>query len=106
MSQVATPAISDEDDIFSASAYALNIPELDGRKATNLDIRFSGAGQFDRTSSDDLALLEAARIGKEVRFIVVGKVSAKAFRLSGTTDENLAYSCTVRVSSVEAAEIA
>jgi hypothetical protein len=38
-------APTDMDDVvFDASAYDLNIPKIDGLKATNLDIRFSAAG--------------------------------------------------------------
>ena len=39
----------------------------------------SGAGALDRTSIDDVELLEAARLGREVRLIVVGEVSGKAY---------------------------
>jgi hypothetical protein len=95
-----------DEEIFSASAYDLNIPSLDGRKATNLDIRFSGSGSLDRTSADDLALLEAARLGAPVRLIVTGTINGKAFRLGGTEDEEMSYACTVKVLSVEAGEIA
>jgi hypothetical protein len=56
-------AVDVGDEIFSAESYKLNIPTLDDRKATQLDIRFSGSGSLDRTSEDDLALLEAMRIG-------------------------------------------
>jgi hypothetical protein len=95
-----------DDVVFDASAYDLNIPTLDGRKATNLDIRFSGSGRLDRTSADDLALLEAMRIGAPVRLIVTGTINGKAFRLGGTDDDEMSYACTVRVASVEAGEIA
>ena len=47
-----------DDEIFSAESSNLNIHTLDGLKATRLDIRFSGSGSLDRTSEDDLALLE------------------------------------------------
>jgi hypothetical protein len=100
-------APTDMDDVvFDASAYDLNIPKIDGLKATNLDIRFSGSGSLDRTSEDDLALLEAMRIGAPVRLIVTGTINGKAFRLGGTDDEELAFACTVKVASVEAGEIA
>jgi hypothetical protein len=100
-------AVADiEESVFDASAYDLNIPTLDGRKATNLDIRFSGSGSLDRTSEDDLALLEAMRIGAPVRLIVTGTINGKTFRLGGTDDDEMSYACTVRVASVEAGEIA
>jgi hypothetical protein len=99
-------ALAVADEIFSAEAYNLNIPTLDDRKATKLDIRFSGSGSLDRTSEDDLALLEAMRIGAPVRLIVTGKISGKAFKLGTGDDAEFAYSCTVRVASVEAGEIA
>ena len=94
------------DEIFSAESYKLNIPTLDDRKATKLDIRFVGSGPLDRTSEDDLALLEAMRIGVPVRLIVTGEISGKAFRLGTGDDAEFSYSCTVRVASVEAGEIA
>jgi hypothetical protein len=53
----------------------------------------------------DVAPLEAMRIGREVRLILTGTIAGKAFRL-GLDDEKFAYSCTVRVSGVEAGEIA
>ena len=33
-----------DDAIFSAESYKLDIPTLDGHRATQLDIRFSGSG--------------------------------------------------------------
>jgi hypothetical protein len=54
-------AVVVDDSVFDAESYKLNIPMLDDRKATKLDIRFSGSGSLDRTSEDDLALLEAMR---------------------------------------------
>jgi hypothetical protein len=95
-----------DEAVFDASAYDLPIPKMDGRKATNLDIRFSGSGSLDRTSEDDLALYEAMRLGNPVRLIVTGVVGGKGFRLSGVEGEELSVSCTVRVDSVEAAELA
>jgi hypothetical protein len=79
-------ALAVDDAIFDVELYKLNIPTLDDRKATKLDIRFSGSGSLDRTSEDDLALLEAMRIGAPVRLIVTGEISGKAFRL-GTGDD-------------------
>jgi hypothetical protein len=95
-----------DDEIFSADSYQLNIPALDGRKATKLDIRFSGSGSLDRTSEDDLALLEAMRIGAPVRLIVTGEISGKAYKLGTGDAAEFSYSCTVRVASVEAGELA
>lgn len=67
---VTTPTV--EDNVFSAEAYNLPVPKIDGYRATKLDIRFFGRCVLDRTSDDDLALLEAMRMGKEVRLIVTG----------------------------------
>lgn len=88
-------------------AHQRAIPSMDDRRATKLEIRLSGAGVLDRTSMDDLALLEAARLGEPVRLIVVGEISGKGFRLTRKPDEDeLRYTCTVKVLSVEAGEIA
>ncbi len=76
--------------------------------ATSLELRFSGAGLLDRTSADDLQLLEAARLGEPIRLIVLGEVGAKGFRLRRKLDDEaeVSYACIVRVLSVEAAELA
>jgi hypothetical protein len=79
---------------------------MDGRRATKLDIRFAGSGSLDRTSEDDLALLEAARLGREVLLIVTGTIATKTFALGTRDDDELSFACTVRVASVEAGEIA
>ena len=99
-------AVDLDDAVFDAASYDLPIPTLDDRKATKLDIRFSGSGSLDRTSEDDLALLEAMRIGAPVRLIVTGEISGKAFKLGTGDDAEFSYSCIVRVASVEAGEIA
>jgi hypothetical protein len=109
MSNMATappPDALEDDEIFNAAAYDLPVPKMDERKATQLDIRFSGSGSLDRTSEDDLELQKAMRLGREVRLIVTGSIAAKAFRLGTGEEEELSYSCTVRVASVEAGEIA
>lgn len=104
----ATPTIELADDVFDAASYALPIPTQDGYKATRLDIRFSGSGLLDRTSEDDLELLAAMRLGREVRLIVTGTIVGKGFRLAAKADDDAetSYACTVRVESVEAGEIA
>lgn len=93
---------------FSPETYALPIPECDGYRAAKLELRFAGSGSLDRTSIDDLALLEAARLGEPVRLIVVGEFSSKGFQLSRNKEgaAELGYTCTVKVLSVEAGEIA
>lgn len=110
MSALATreAAVEDDDSVFDASSYDLPIPAVDGYKAAKLELRFSGSGNLDRTSEDDLALLEAARLGEPVRLIVVGEFIGKGFRLNRKSDGEgeLCYSCTVRVAGVEAGEAA
>jgi hypothetical protein len=95
-----------DDAVFDAASYDLNIPTLDGHRAVKLNIRFSGAGSLDRTSENDLALLEAARLGREVRLIVTGTIATKTYALGTGDDEELSFACTVRVASVEAGEAA
>ena len=60
----------EDDEIFAADSYKLNIPTIDGHRAIKLAVRFSGTGDLDRTSDDDLALLEAMRMGAPVRLII------------------------------------
>jgi hypothetical protein len=92
------------DSTFTPETYRLDIPTLDGHAARNLSLRFSGNAKLDGTRNDDVALLQAARLGKEVRLIVTGQVQTKSFSLD-TKGEELAYSFVVRVESVEAGEL-
>jgi hypothetical protein len=97
-----------DDEIFSAESYDLPIPKMDGYKAAKLELKFSGSGHLDRTSLDDVGLLEAARLGEPVRLLVVGEFVGKGFKLSRNSDGEgeLSYSCTVKVLGVEAGEAA
>ena len=98
----------EDDEIFAADSYNLNIPTIDGHRAMKLAVRFSGTGDLDRTSADDLALLEAMRMGAPVRLIITGEISGKGFSLARKPGDEgeLSYTCTVRVESVEAGELA
>jgi hypothetical protein len=72
--------------------------------ASDLSLRFNGNAKLDPTSGDDVAILQAARLGREIRLIVTGTVSTKSFSLD-TSGEELAYSFAVRVQNVEAGEL-
>lgn len=101
-------AVAERELTFTPEMYRLPVPEMDGRRAVKLELRFSGAGLLDATSADDLAILEAARLGEPVRLLVVGEFSGKGFRLNRNSngEGELSYSCTVKVLSVEAGELA
>ena len=101
-------AIDEEFSLASYQQHEKHIPALDGFKAAKLELRFSGSGILDRTSLDDVELLEAARLGEPVRLIVVGEFVGKGFRLRRNSDGEgeLSYTCTVRVLGVEAGETA
>jgi hypothetical protein len=92
------------DETFSPEAYKLDIPTLDGHGAKRINLRFSGSAKLDGTSADDVALLQAARLGAPVRLIVTGSVSTKTFSLDAAGEE-MAFSFVVRVQDVEAGEL-
>jgi hypothetical protein len=72
-------------------------------------VRFdsAGSGKLDRTSADDVDLVRAARLGNEIRLIVVGRVATKAYALKALEDgDELEYAFTVQVTAVEVAETA
>jgi hypothetical protein len=98
-------AIEPDEIVFAPESYRLEIPTLDGYRAANCALRFSGTGKLDRTSADDVELMRAARLGHEVRLIVVGTVATKSFSLPKDGAE-LEYSFVVRITAVEAAETA
>ena len=108
MTATALTPVDLDDEIFSAASYDLPIPKMDGYKAAKLELRFSGSGALDRTSLDDVGLLEAARLGEPVRLIVVGEFVGKGFRLNRNSagDGELSYTCIVKVLGVEAGEVA
>jgi len=92
------------DDIFDASRYALPIPALDGLKADKLSVSLTGTVDLDRTSVDDLELAEALRLGGNVELLVRASVAVKRFtHATRGDDQHVAYSATLRVTSLEAA---
>lgn len=93
-----------EGETFSVDGYQLDVPEIDGRVARNLTLRFAGNAKLDPTSGDDVALLQAARMGHEIRLIVVGTVAQKSFSLDVKGVE-MGFSLAVRVERVEAGEL-
>jgi hypothetical protein len=111
MTATALTSIALDDEEFSLASYQQHeqhIPAMDGYRAVKLNLRFAGSGSLDRTSLDDLELLEAGRLGEPVRLIVVGEFVGKGFRLGRKSDGEgeLSYYCTVKVLSVEAGEAA
>ena len=98
-------AIEPDEVTFSFESYQLEVPSIDGYHAAKCSLRFSGSGSLDRTSADDVELMKAARMGSEVRLIVVGTVATKSFALPKDGEE-IAYAFVVRIESGEALEAA
>ena len=95
-----------DDGIFDASSYDLPIPRLDGHKADRLSIAFSGGVELDRTSEDDLALVDELKLGAEVELRVTATVTKKGFTLTAGKDDNpesTGYGVGLRVHSLEIA---
>ena len=95
-----------EEAIFDASGYDLPIPRLDGHKADRLSIAFSGGVELDRTSEDDLSLVEGLKLGHEVELRVIATVTKKGFTLNtGKDDEpdKTGYGVGLKVNSLEVA---
>ena len=96
--------VVDEEAIFDATSYDLPIPSQDGHKADNLTIAFSGGVSLDRTSEEDLALVDELTLGKEVTLTVTAVVTKKGFTLSPGRDENpetTGYGVGLKVNSIE-----
>jgi hypothetical protein len=98
-------ALEPDEIVFSPESYRLEIPTLDGHRAARCALRFSGSASLDRTSSDDVELMSAARLGNEVLLLVRGEVATKSFTLPKSGEE-LEYAFVVRITAVEAAETA
>lgn len=98
-----TPVI-DEDAIFDATSYDLPIPRLDGHKADRLSVAFSGGVELDRTSEEDLALVDELTLGKQVTLTVTAVVTKKGFTLTAGKDETpetTGYGVGLKVNSIE-----
>lgn len=85
MSTFPTPVT--DDSIFDASSYELPIPKLDGHKADKLTVQFSGSVELDRTSEDDLAIIESLTLGKSVTLTATAVVTKKGFTLSAGKED-------------------
>jgi hypothetical protein len=96
--------VVDETAIFDATSYDLPIPSQDGHKADRLSIAFSGGVDLDRTSEEDLALVDELTLGKEVTLTVTAIVTKKGFTLSPGREENpesTGYGVGMKVTSLE-----
>jgi hypothetical protein len=100
-----TTALESDEIMFSPESYRLEVRSIDGYRAAKCSLRFGGSGSIDRTSADDVELMKAARMGSEVRLIVVGTVATKSYSLPKNGEE-IAYAFVVRVESVEALDAA
>jgi hypothetical protein len=96
--------VVDETAIFDATSYDLPIPSQDGHKADRLAISFSGGVELDRTSEEDLALVDELTLGKEVTLSVTAIVTKKGFTLTAGRDETpetTGYGVGLKVNSIE-----
>src|SRR5215510_298951 len=65
MCTMATPMSAPQYEAFDGSVYDLPIPkDSRGRKAEGLALAIGGTLELDRTSEDDLALINALRAGE------------------------------------------
>lgn len=93
-----------QEQAFDAAAYELPIPRLDGHKADKLTLAFSGSIELDRTSEDDLELIESMRLGRDVTLQVTATVARKGFTLSAGKDdapEQTGYGVGLKVHTLE-----
>ena len=95
-----------QEQAFDTTVYDLPIPKLDGHKADKLTIAFSGSVELDRTNSDDLELIDALTLGRDVEMRVTATVTRKGFTLAaGKEDapETTGYGVGMKVHSLEVA---
>jgi hypothetical protein len=92
--------------IFDATSYDLPIPSQDGHKADRLSVSFSGGVDLDRTSEEDLDLVETLTLGQEINLRITATVTKKGFTFAaGKEDspETTGYGVGLRVHSLEVA---
>lgn len=96
MSQVA-----EDNRIFDASSYDLPIPKLDGQKADKVILSFGGSMELDRTSEEDLALIDSMLLGRDVALSIVASVAGKGFTCSVRDDgDATGYRVQLRIHTV------
>ena len=81
------------------------LPALDGLRAAEVSLAFSGVTRLDHLDERDITLMQAARLGRPVRLLVSGSIVAKRYAVE-TSSEGLKYTFTVKVDAVEDAEAA
>lgn len=99
-------SVAIDDAIFDAQPYDLPIPRLDGHKADSLSIAFSGGVALDRTSEEDLELVETLALGQEITLRITATVTKKGFTFAPGKDdspETTGYGVGLKVYSLEVA---
>jgi hypothetical protein len=69
------PTDPDGKSLFDRAAYqapGLRIDEVDGQEVDKIWLRFTGRVALDRTKTEDVALFNRARLGKELELRVSG----------------------------------
>lgn len=94
-----------QEQAFDAGVYDLPIPRLDGHKADKLTLSFSGSVELDRTSEDDLGLIDSLMLGRDCELHLVATVTRKGFTLQVGKDdspETTGYGVGFKIHSIEA----
>ncbi len=98
--------VEQTDEIFDASKYDLPIPkDPRGRKADKVAIGVGGTLELDRTSEDDLELVNGLRSGSVKEVLLRASVAGESWTYAEDEEGNTEPRCQVRlkVHAVEAA---
>ncbi len=99
--------VEQTDEIFDASRYDLPIPkDPRGRKADKMTIGIGGSLEFDRTSEEDLDLINGLRDGSVTEVVLRASVAGETWTYAEDEDGNVEprYQVRLKVYEAEAAD--
>ena len=91
----------DQGQAFDTAAFELPIPRLDGQRADRVILSFGGSLELDRTSEEDLALIDSMLLGRDVKLTISANVAGKGFSCQVRDDgDTTGYRVQLRVHSI------
>jgi len=107
MSIIAPDPVEAPDFSSVIDARQLEIPGMDGYKASKLTVSFSGGVEYlDTTQAEDVAFVKSLKLGQEVMLTVTAVVTKKGFAMTPGTelvDDKTSFGVGLRIHSVESA---
>lgn len=92
-----------EEELFDATQYEIPFPTIDGHKVDDLTLKLGGAINLSRNDPQHTALMESLTLGRRIRLVSYGIVTAKnhSVRRDIEGNELVTHAIGIKIESIE-----